>query len=354
MNAALLYKAKDLRLEDVPGPDGSLGHDEVLIDIAGCGICGTDLHEYASGPILTSHEPHPRTGASLPQILGHELAGTVVAVGSEVTRVAPGDRTTIMPALYCGTCAYCLRGMQPHCLSLGAVGLSYAWGGFAEQAVVAEYQLTRLPDEVSLLEGALIEPTAVAVWAVEQSRVRPGSSVLVTGAGPIGGLVALAAAAAGAANIYVSEPNSARREHAGRLGVSETFDPAAVDLPEELRERTGGLGVDVAIECAGIEAALGACIESVRAGGTIGQPSMHMRPASVDALRLTTAGLTYVGTWCAPFYDFDRIVGLVASGRLPAKQVVSSEIKLGDIIEQGFQQLLSPGTSQMKVVVHPL
>jgi (R,R)-butanediol dehydrogenase/meso-butanediol dehydrogenase/diacetyl reductase len=138
-----------------------------------------------------------------------------------------------------------------------------------------------------------------------------------------------------------------------RLGITQAFDPRETDVPAELLERTGGLGVDVAIECAGNSAALAACIESTRAGGTIGQPSMHVKEARFDALKLTMNALTLVGTWCAPFYDFDRIVRLVASGRMPVKDVISKRIPLDTVIDDGFKELLSPATGDMKIVVEP-
>ena len=224
---------------------------EVLVRVATCGICGTDLHEYVAGPIVTPVEPHPLTGAKNPQILGHEFAGDVVEVGPGVTSVAAGDRAAIMPLAYCGRCAYCRRGLQHLCETMGCVGLSHAWGGMAEFAVVAEYQVVRLPETVDYRQGALIEPTAVAAYGVERAGVAPGDRVLVTGAGPIGALAALCARSAGASAVYISEPNPARRARAEALGVATVLDPASVDVPELLREETDGLGVDVAIECSG-------------------------------------------------------------------------------------------------------
>src|SRR5205823_8076740 len=176
--------------------------------------------DLAAGPIVTPVEPHPLTGAQNPQILGHEFAGDVVAIGSGVTSVVEGDRVAIMPLAYCGRCAYCSRGLQHLCATMGCVGLSHAWGGMAELATVAEYQVVRLPDGVTYQQGALIEPTAVAAYGVERGGVKPGDRVLVTGAGPIGALAALCARTAGASVVYVSEPNPARRARAEALEVA--------------------------------------------------------------------------------------------------------------------------------------
>src|SRR5437773_5358969 len=235
MRALRFHSARDLRIDDVPEPPAAAA-GEVVLRFATCGICCTDLHEYAAGPIVTPSEPHPLNGAQNPQILGHEFAGDVVATGPGVTSVAEGDRVAIMPLAYCGRCAYCRRGLQHLCATMACVGLSHAWGGMAELASVAEYQVVRLPDGVTHRQGALIEPTAVAAYGVERAGVSPGDRVLVTGAGPIGALAALCARAAGASTVYVSEPNPARRARADALGVAVVLDPTAVDVPELLHE----------------------------------------------------------------------------------------------------------------------
>src|SRR5213082_1570740 len=241
MRALRFHSARDLRIDDVPEPPAAAA-SEVVVRVVTCGICGTDLHEYTAGPIVTREEPHPLTGAQNPQILGHEFAGDVVATGPGVTSVGDGDRVAIMPLAYCGHCAYCRRGLQHLCATMACVGLSHAWGGMAELATVAEYQIVRLPDSVSYQQGALIEPTAVAAYGVERGGVKPGDRVLVTGAGPIGALAALCARAAGASSVYISEPNAARRARAEALGVATVFDPTSADVPELLHEETGGLG----------------------------------------------------------------------------------------------------------------
>lgn len=351
MKAAVYHGARDLRLEEIAAPSGPLEPLEVLLDIAACGICGTDLHEYADGPILTSHEPNPLNGATLPQVLGHELSGTVADVGAAVSRIAPGDRVTVVPTIFCGTCHYCLRGMHTHCQRMASIGMSSPWGGFSSQAVVSEEQLTALPENVSVDEGALTEPAAVAINSVARTGVRPGSDVLVTGAGPIGALVALAAASAGAARLYVSEPNASRRAAIEALGVTETFDPGAGDVVGELLERTGGIGVDVAIECSGNGRALAACVAATRARGVIGQTGLGMHSPTVDVERITMNALTLVGCWCWPARDFGKVVSLVSAGRFPVEKVVSRRIALDDIVEDGFENLLAPTTGDMKVLV---
>src|SRR5436309_2889747 len=281
MRALRFHSARDLRIEDVPEPPAAAA-GEVVVRVATCGICGTDLHEYMAGPIVTRVEPHPLTGAHNPQILGHEFAGDVVATGPGVTSVVEGDRVAIMPLAYCGRCAYCRRGLQHLCATMGCVGLSHAWGGMAELATVAEYQVVRLPETVDYRQGALLEPTAVAAYGVERGGVGPGDQVLVTGAGPIGALAALCARSAGASNVYVSEPNPARRARAETLGVATVLDPTSVDVPELLREESDGLGVDGPIECSGHPNGFAAAITSLRKRGTLAQTGLFVGAAALE------------------------------------------------------------------------
>jgi (R,R)-butanediol dehydrogenase/meso-butanediol dehydrogenase/diacetyl reductase len=353
MLAARFHAARDIRIEEVPEPEGATGAHDVLVRPRWCGICGTDLHEYLAGPIVTPAVAHPLTGATLPQILGHELAGDVVAVGAGVTNVAPGDRVSIMPLAYCGSCHFCRRGLNHLCAQMGCVGLSWDWGGFAPLAVVRDYQAWPLPDGLSYEQGALIEPAAVAAYGVSRGGVQAGDRVLVTGAGPIGALSVLAALAAGAGEVYLSEPNARRAAHAGTLGASAILDPRATDVAAELRERSDGLGVDVAIECAGDERALVACLAATRTRGTIAQVGLHVAPASFDPMELAERELSIVGTWAYSVHEWPRIMAQVAAGRFPVERVVSDRIGLADTVTRGFDVLTDPAGDQIKVLVAP-
>ena len=349
MRALRFHAARDLRIEHVAEPPAP-GSGEVVVQVVTCGICGTDLHEYVAGPIVTPVEPHPLTGAQNPQILGHEFAGDVVAVGAGVTRAAKGDRVAIMPLAYCGHCAYCQRGLQHLCVTMACVGLSHTWGGMAEFATVAEYQIVRLPDAVTYRQGALIEPTAVAAYGVERAGVGPGDQVLVTGAGPIGALAALCARSAGASTVYVSEPSPARRARAEALGVATVLDPTELDVPEFLHEQTGGLGVDAAIECSGQPDGFAAAIRSLRKRGTLAQTGLFVGEASVEPMLWALNDLTIVGTWCYWVYDFDRIAAQIAAGDLPVERAVTRSVTL-DGAPDAFALLASGNADEMKVLI---
>jgi (R,R)-butanediol dehydrogenase/meso-butanediol dehydrogenase/diacetyl reductase len=349
LRALRFHAARDLRIEEVPEPRAPEAK-EIVVRVVSCGICGTDLHEYVAGPIVTPVEPHPLTGAQNPQILGHEFAGDVVAIGPGVTRVAEGDRVAIMPLAYCGHCAYCQRGLQHLCATMGCVGLSHAWGGMAELATVAEYQIVRLPEGVSHRQGALIEPTAVAAYGVERAGVAPGDRVLVTGAGPIGALAALCARSAGASTVYVSEPNPARRARAEALGVATVLDPTSVDLPAYLREHGDGLGVDVAIECSGHPNGFNSAIHSLRRRGTLAQTGLFVGEASVEPMLWALNDITIVGTWCYWVYGFDRIAAQIAAGDLPVERIVTSGVTLDDAPD-AFARLASGTADEIKVLI---
>jgi (R,R)-butanediol dehydrogenase/meso-butanediol dehydrogenase/diacetyl reductase len=350
MRAVRFHARRDIRVEDVPEPAAPSGH-EILVRPRTCGICGTDLHEYVAGPIVTPVEPHPLTGAQNPQILGHEFSADVLAVGPDVRSVAVGDRVAVMPLAYCGQCFYCVRGLNHLCETMGCVGLSWAWGGMGELAIVLEYQVAVLPESLTYEQGALVEPAAVAVYGVDRGRVGAGDRVLITGGGPIGALAVLAAKAAGASAVYLSEPNAQRRAHAERLGPTEIFDPAAGSVPDALRERTDGVGVDVAIECAGNGRALSDCITATRRAGTIVQTGLHVGTTEADPMLWSLNDLTIEGTWCFRVYDFPRIARMIASGALPVHEVVTSRVGVDEAVPGGFDVLADPQGTEVKVLV---
>jgi (R,R)-butanediol dehydrogenase / meso-butanediol dehydrogenase / diacetyl reductase len=350
MKAAVFYGDHDIRVEDVAGP-GKPGPGEVLLRPSWCGICGTDLHEYAMGPIVIPSNPHPLNQSKLPQILGHEFSGEVVEIGAGVVNIAVGQRVSVMPLLFCGQCYYCKRGLNHLCVSMACIGLSFGWGGIAELAVVPATHVSVLPDDVSDLQGALVEPAAVAAYGVDTAQVSPGDTVLVTGAGPIGALAALYASAVGA-DVVISEVNPVRAALATSLDIGEVLDPSEIDVAAWIKERNNGIGFDAVIECSGNERALQTALTAVRSAGRVSQTGLHTKAASIDPMLLSEHDVTLAGTWCYPVYDWPRIIGLIASGRYPVQKVVTAQIAMADIVASGFETLLSPTGDQVKVLVH--
>ena len=353
MKAVRFHAAKDIRVEDVPAPSKKLGPNDVLIKPLVTGICGTDLHEYIAGPIVTPQMPHVYTGATNPQILGHEFSAIVTDKGSATTNVKVGDRVSIQPLVSPRDDYYSRRGLYHLSEKLGCIGLSWAWGGMAEYAVVNDYNLAVVPKGVSDVQAAMIEPAAVAVYAVDRGHVTSGSTVLISGVGPIGALTLLAAKAAGAAVIFVSEPNAYRRNLARQLVPSAIcIDPSKDDVAKVIKENTEeGVGVDVAIECVGLEASLNTCAASVRRQGRVVQTGLHMKPAAIDAMSWALKDITVEATWCYPVQIWPRIIRMVEAGLLPVEKICTAQIKADDVVKQGFDALLDKSVSHMKILV---
>jgi (R,R)-butanediol dehydrogenase/meso-butanediol dehydrogenase/diacetyl reductase len=352
MRAVRFYGKQDIRVDTVDAP-ASFGDSQVLIKPLTCGICGTDLHEFAAGPIVTPAKPHIFTGAVLPQILGHEFSAEVIEVGRGVTRVKAGDRISIQPLVMPLDDYFSRRGLNHLSPRMGCVGLSWDWGGMGEYAVINDYNANVIPDEVSDEQGALVEPTAVALYGVDRAKVAGGTTVLITGGGPIGALATLICATIGAGKIFVSEPNENRRRHLERLGVATAvLDPRTTNVVEYVKEQTEeGVGVDSAIECSGIEAAFNTCVEAVRNHGTVAQTGLHIRKATVDPALWALKDITIEATWCYPVTSWPRVIQMMASGRLPVEKLITSRIGAVDVVEKGFRPLLDPGGAQMKVMV---
>lgn len=353
MKALRFHAAKDLRLEDIPQPPAP-GPGQVLIRNRYVGICGTDLHEYAHGPIFIPTEPHPYSGAVFPQVLGHEFGGEVVAVGDGVTKVAPGDRVSVQPLVMPRTGEHFAdRGQHNLSGSLALVGLSWISGGMSEMALLNDYNVEKIPDALSDEEAALVEPTAVVVYACDRGRITAGDSVLVTGAGPIGILALLAARAFGAARLFVSDVNDTRLKLAADVvpGVT-TINAVRDDVGQVVRDGTqGNLGCDVALECVGNDRALQSCLDAVRKQGVIVQTGLHPGKGSIDFFQLTFKDVEIRGSWCYPTHSWPRTIELIASGAIPAARVVTKRITLDRAVDDGFEALLDPAGTQLKILI---
>jgi (R,R)-butanediol dehydrogenase / meso-butanediol dehydrogenase / diacetyl reductase len=353
MKAVRFHAKRDIRVEQVAEP-GNFNADQVLVRPLITGICGTDIHEYIAGPIVTPTSPHIYTGASNPQILGHEFSAEVLKVGNDITHVKKGDRVSIQPLISPRDDYYGRRGLFHLSESMGCVGLSWAWGGMGELAVLNGYNVVPVPEGVSDLQAAMIEPAAVAVYAVDRGDVRAGSTVLVSGAGPIGALTLLAVKAAGAGQIFVSEPNPNRLAKAKEL-VPEciAINPTIQDVATVIRELTDEhVGVDVAIECVGLEASLNACVQSVRRQGKVVQTGLHLKPASVDAMLWALKDITLEATWCYPTQCWPRIIRMVESGNFPIEKVITGRIDSDDVVAKGFEALLDKSATHLKILVN--
>lgn len=342
MKAIRFHAQKDLRLEDVAPPGRPQGSD-VVLGVTYCGICGTDLHEYLSGPIII-----PQT----PLILGHELSARVLSTGPDVRSVSVGDRVAVLPHLMAKGDWYERRNLGQFSPQTGLVGLTWHWGGMGEQVLVPEDNVVALPEGVSDIQGAMIEPAAVALNALDETGLRAGDTVLITGAGPIGALIAMAARTAGAARIYLTDPNAKRIARMAQMdGICATTD-AGPELLSRIRDETDqGIGVDIAIECAGHPAAVDLCIDAVRRKGKVGIVGLIGGKTAVDLFKLCEKGLNLIGTWGNDFTIGPRLIGLIETGRFPVQDIVTGVVPLEQAIENGFDELARPGSDAMKIMI---
>lgn len=348
MKALRWHARRDLRIDDVESRAPAAG--EVRITIAWCGICGTDLHEFNAGPVIIPTEtPHPLTGEKAPVILGHELSGTIAEVGEGVTKWTVGDRVVVEPLLFNPNSPASRQGNYHLCEQGGLIGISGIGGGFAEEVTLSEKLLHRLPDDISLEQGALVEPVAVAVHAVRSSAFKPGDSVAIFGAGAIGLMLVETLKAAGARNIYVIQRSEARRRKAEEMGAT-TIDPSAVDPVETLMALTQG-GVDVAFEATGASRMLEASLGCTRIHGQTVVVSVWEEPATVQPNVLLLKERNVMGVF-AYRNVFPTVMSLMSRGYFKADDFITSKIPLSAAIEEGFERLNTDKT-QIKVLVSP-
>ncbi|MBV2153429.1 zinc-binding dehydrogenase [Kitasatospora sp. SUK 42] len=314
MRAARFHGKEDLRIEEVPEP--SPGPGQVKLRNAFAGICGSDLHFFfhpESLPFDLDH-PHPLTGATLPQILGHEFSGTVIEVGEGVTDVKVGDRGAVYPlAVSCGECAACRRGLPFSCRLMGSLGSNVDGGGLAEFSTFDASLLHVLPEGVDLRLGALAEPMAVGWHAVERSGVERGGAALIAGAGPIGIGAWFALKARGVERVLVSEPSADRRAIIAGLGA-KVVDPVNEDLAGAIASLTDGQGVDVAVDAAGAGPAVTSALAGLVPGGRLVVTALHEQPMEFQPTQLMMTETEIIGAVGYRPEEFDAVIAAMADG----------------------------------------
>ena len=297
---AVVYRGKDqVAVEDRPVPVP--GEGEVLIRVHYAGICGTDLSIVAG--------QHPRAQPSL--VMGHEFVGTIEDIGPSVrSDFQPGDRVVVEPLISCGHCYACRAGFAHVCERLGLYGID-ADGAFAEFVNVVADKTLKIPDTLSDLEAALIEPLAVAVHAVRLSSLKVGDVACVLGGGPIGLLTALVASQVRLRDLLLVERQPHRIDIAREFGLS-TFDSSQGDVAEEVQRRTNGRGVDVLFEAAGAPETILAAPRLCCVRGEIVQVAMPKTPRQMDIVAWTFRELTLKGVRVYDAHDFERAIALAS------------------------------------------
>lgn len=341
-----VYRAKGVvRVEQVPVPEVRQG--EVLIKVAACGICGTDIKKIFNAYV----EP--------PQILGHELAGTVVALGAGVTKWKLGDRVMSFHHIPCGSCFFCHKRLFSQCKQYKTTGLTGGFtpngGGFAEYVKampwVAEGGIVGLPDNVTFEEATFIEPINTILKAVQKARIAPGETVLVAGCGPIGLQLLMVAKEAGA-RLFTSDPMPERRRKSLTLGALESFDPSNGKLVEAVRARTEGRGADAVLVAVAHPAVVEESLAVVRPGGRV---LLFAANDPVTRIEFPAAAVgidekEILGSYSAAVDIQGEAARLVLERKLPLMEIVTHRFPL-DRIQEALELAARPSPESLKILI---
>jgi L-iditol 2-dehydrogenase len=346
MKAAVLYKPEDLRIEEIEVPEAGPG--DLLLQVKSCGICGTDLRVF---------QGRKSRGIHFPSVIGHEIAGIVVESGDGVQAFEPGDRVVVVPVIACLSCAYCLRGLDNLCLNRVAIGYEFD-GGFQEYVRIPEVavrngNVMKIPEGLDFDEAALIEPFACCVNGSQRSRIPPGGTVVIVGAGPIGLMHLKLSKTLGAATVIMSEPSPTRRDAAQKMGADIIVDPEAGDLEQVVLERTHGLGADSVTMAIGIPKLVGQLAGLLRKGGTLNLFAgfAEEAEAQVTCNLIHYGQITMTGSASASREHFRQALGLVASGSVSLTDLITHRFSL-DELQMAFD-IIARGQGLKGVAVPP-
>jgi (R,R)-butanediol dehydrogenase/meso-butanediol dehydrogenase/diacetyl reductase len=314
------------------------GPGQVRIQVAYCGICGTDLHLFHGAMAHRLHLPH---------IMGHEMSGVIAAVGPDADPYQPGDRVTVRPLDPCGDCPACRAGHRHICQNLKFIGID-APGALQGLWTVPAHTLHRLPESLSLQHGAMVEPIAVACHDVRMGEVQAGEYAVVIGGGPIGVLIALVAQARGA-NVRMAEVNPFRIRLAAELGITAVH-PGETDLVALVNQETGGAGADVVFEVSGSAAGVETMTKLPRTRGRIVVVAIFGEAPKVDLFRFFWRELKLTGARVYEPEDFEAAISLASSGKLPLDRLITNVVPL-DGLGDGLRQM-ERGGEAMKILVN--
>ncbi|MBF4992683.1 2,3-butanediol dehydrogenase [Arthrobacter gandavensis] len=353
MKAARYYDRGDIRIDELPEPEVLPG--TVGIDVAWCGICGTDLHEYLEGPIFApaQGQTHPISGEGLPVTLGHEFSGVVYAVGEGVDDLEVGQHVVVEPYIIRDDVDTGPESRDYHLSpDMNFIGLAGRGGGLGEKVVVRRRWVHPIDSSVPLDQAALIEPLSVGYHAVERSGAKAGDVALVGGAGPIGLLTAAVLKAQGI-TVAISELSPLRREKALEAGVADyALDPSQVDVAEEVRKITDGKGADVAFECTSVQAVLDTLMDALRPTGVLVVVSIWGKRSDFDIHKLVMKEIDMRGT-IAYVNSHPATIELVESGKIDLSPFITGKIGLEGLVDEGFDTLINRNETAVKILVSP-
>jgi len=351
MKAAVWHGVKDIRVEEVE--DRATSGKKVKVKVAWAGICGSDLHAYShdlSGTGLGPQvgEPNRITGRVAPITMGHEFSGVVTEVGPEVTTVSVGDRVAIEPIIRDSDSKLVAKGLY-NLDENGLVGFNDD-GGFAEYVNVEEYRVHKIPDHLSLEEAAVVEPMAVVMHALRESKFKTGMTTAVFGAGPIGLLTVLALKAAGATEIFLVDVVQERLDLGKEIGATRIIN-SLNENPEEIIRTETGNGVDTSFEAAGVQATLDSSINVIKKSGELVVLSIFGEAPQVDLGTLMVNEIRLTTTFCYRNI-FPEVLKLMGNGQLDVKPLITNKINLNNIVSEGFEKLITD-KSEAKILVSP-
>lgn len=342
MKALLLSAYRQLELADLPMPEP--GPDELLVRVAACGICGSDVHGYDGS-----------SGRRIPPlVMGHEAAGVVAEVGSAVSNFKSDDRVTFDSTVYCGDCANCHRGDMNLCDNRQVLGVSCGDyrrnGAFAEYVVVPARISYKLPENLSFEEAALLEAVGVAMHAVSLVPITADSTALVIGAGTIGLLVQQALRASGCERVFVADLDSTRLKLSEQLGATKALR-SSPELSTEIAELTSGNGVDVVVEAVGINATVAAAIDNVRKGGSVVLVGNVTPEVTIHLQKVVSRQLRLQGS-CASCGEYPRAIKLMSEDVIKVKPLITALASLEDG-PRWFERLYKGEPNLLKVILTP-
>jgi (R,R)-butanediol dehydrogenase/meso-butanediol dehydrogenase/diacetyl reductase len=314
----------------------------VQVRVRYCGICGTDVEEFRSGPLFIPTAPHPLTGRMAPLTLGHEVCGVVVQVGAGVADPRPGQRVALNPMLSCGSCYWCVRHQVNRCERAALFGLM-ADGGMAERCNVPAAATVPLPDGVSDTSGAMVEVLAVAVRALRRGRFQLGERVCVLGGGGTGLMAGQAARASGAADVGLIEPSAERRQVGGEVGMDwvEQAPPTGVEA-------------DLVLECSGNPDAIADAVQVCRRGGRVVLVGVYERAVGFDFLPLVASERELIGSLGHVYdEDFPTALALLGGGQIWVEPLVSDHVPLHRALDDGLLALAREPSQHLKILVAP-
>jgi L-iditol 2-dehydrogenase len=341
---ALLYtKPYTFEYTDVPDPD--VGDDDVLVRVKACGICGSDVAGHTG-----------KTGRRLPPlIMGHEAAGVVERTGRNVQGFALGERICFDSTVYCNQCPACRQGLFNRCVQRQVLGVSVPefkrQGAFAEFVAVPHWICARLPEQMSFIQAALLEPASIGTHAANRPLIAKTDIVAVIGAGTIGLFILQAAKLRGAKTTIACDLNEFRLDLARQVGADARLNPGKVDLKEEIRQLTDGRGADVSLEAVGFAETFRQAISITRTGGTLVAVGNLQKETEFNLQELVSRELTFTGSY-ASAGEFRTCIDRIASGKMNVAPLVSEVLPLRDG-PSAFQRLLEGKENLLKIILEP-